>query len=108
MAAKRVEWSGAHLSGPKKKDEVSESNCMRDKNREAFLSKYPKVSIRSSLQNPAIHMVVSGVCLPWSFTEKRKKNGGLVGYEPFVQRSHFMGVRIGIIHPPMELYIKSG
>jgi hypothetical protein len=44
-----VEWSGTLLSGPKIEDKVSESNCMRDKNREAFLSKYPKVSIRSSL-----------------------------------------------------------
>jgi hypothetical protein len=76
---------------------------MRDKNREAFLNKYPKVSIRSSLQNPAIHMDVSGVCLPWSVTKKRKKNEGLIGYEPFVQRSHVMGVTIGIVHPPMEL-----
>jgi hypothetical protein len=105
MAAKRVEWSGALLSGPKIEDKVSESNCMRDNNREAFLNKYPKVSIRSSLQNPAIHMDGSGVCLPWSVTKKRKKekNGGLIGYEPFIQRSHVMGVTIGIVHPPIEL-----
>jgi hypothetical protein len=31
MAAKRVEWSGTLLSGPKIEDEVSESNCMKDK-----------------------------------------------------------------------------
>jgi hypothetical protein len=49
---------------------------MRDENQEAFLSKYPKVSIRSSLQNAAIHMDVCGICLPWSFTKKRKKWGG--------------------------------
>jgi hypothetical protein len=75
MAAKRVEWSGTLLSGPKIEDEVSESNCMRGKNREAFLSKYPKVSIHSLLQNPAIYMDVSGICLPRSFTKKRKKMG---------------------------------
>jgi hypothetical protein len=75
MAAKRVEWSGTLLSGPKIEDKVSESNCMRDKNQEAFLNKHPKVSIHSLLQNPAIYMDVSGVCLPWSFTKNRKKWG---------------------------------
>jgi len=51
---------------------------MRDKpknrkSQKALLSKYPKVSIRSSPQNAAIHMDVCGGCLPWSFTKKNKK-----------------------------------
>jgi hypothetical protein len=37
------------------------------------------------------------------FFPKKKKMGGVIGHEPFVQMSHVMGGMNGIVHPPNDL-----